>query len=1239
MTRPTLSPALDALLRSWLPRQRWFPVKSAHFSFEPVGSVTLEAPVPAATSPGAPTGDGGARFEVLLLAVTYPTADGDRTDVVQVPLSFRSLPLAGAGAALLGEIQADGGTPGGWVYDGVHDAAFIAAWLELMRSRGATAEGSATGELVASDHGLPHATGKVRVLSGEQSNSSVIVDDGTSAAILKFFRVLSEGQNPEVEIGAALTAGRTAEAPATLGWVTGEWTVTDGAVTDGKVGGRAARAELAVAHEFLAGGLDAWRLAVDAARTGTDFTAEAHALGVATATVHRRLAEALGTAAEAVPGGDIAPGVAQRVRQSWAEAGTAVGPFDEALQSLLARLAGTSAGQLQRIHGDLHLGQILQVPVAAGQPARWAILDFEGEPLRPVSERNFPDVPLRDVVGMLRSFDYAAGAAAREDDGAAVPEEWVDDCASAFLAGYAEVTPGTIDRDSPLFTALWLDKALYEVVYELRNRPDWLAIPVNASRRLLGSTGSGAPVEAAAEGKNMTGSARTERPGAPLPVDADTLARVAAGEHHAPHSVLGAHLDDYGHVTIRTVKHMAESVSVVTSAGTTPMTHESGGVWVAVLEPLDAGHVPDYRLEVRYEDQDAVRTDEPYRYLPTVGEIDLHLIGEGRHERLWDALGAHVQHYKSSLGDVDGVSFAVWAPNAQAVRVKGDFNGWDGRENSMRSLGSSGVWEIFIPGVMAGACYKFEIKTRHGHWVEKADPLAFGTEVPPLTASRVVEPSYVFKDEEWMKARAARDPHNAPMSVYEVHLGSWRVGLDYRQLAKELVEYVKWLGFTHVEFMPVAEHPFGGSWGYQVTSYFAPTSRFGHPDEFRHLVDELHQAGIGVLLDWVPAHFPKDAWALAKFDGEPLYEHSDPNLGEHPDWGTLIFDFGRSEVRNFLVANALYWLDEFHIDGLRVDAVASMLYLDYSRKEGQWQPNRFGGRENLEAISFLQEANATVYKTHPGAVMIAEESTAFPGVTAPTDQGGLGFGLKWNMGWMHDSLKYMAEDPYNRKWHHGTITFSMVYAYTENFLLPISHDEVVHGKGSMLRKMPGDRWQQLANLRAFLGYQWAHPGKQLIFMGTEFGQEAEWSEQYGLDWWLADIPAHRGVQLLTKDLNELYSSTPALYERDNDPEGFQWINGGDADRNVLSFIRRDADGNPLVVALNFSGAPHHDFRLGVPAAGQWREVLNTDADAYGGSGVTNGGPLTATGDGIDGQPASLTVTLPPLGAAYFKAAE
>lgn len=1231
MSQSTLTPTLEELLRQWLPRQRWFPVKSAEFSLAPVGGLILNE------------SSGEVGLEVFLAAVVSETADGGpRTDVVQVPLSYRREPLPGAEGALIGESDhADLGHR--WVYDAVHDPVFIAEWLELMRTEGTAAAGTASGHLSGAGQPLPRATGTVRVLSGEQSNSSVIVDDGASAAIVKFFRVLSAGRNPEVEVGAALSAARTSEVPATLGWVTGEWfpqrarTSSAGSGPETAAAGTA-QGELAVAHEFLAGGRDAWRLAVDAASAGADFTEQAHSLGHATATVHRRLAETLGVSSEAVPGGVIAPGVAQRVRQAWTEAGPAVGPHESELESLLEQLEGVPAGALQRIHGDLHLGQILQVPGHEGDSDRWAILDFEGEPLRPISERNFPDVPLRDVVGMLRSFDYAAGAAEREGSGARVPDSWVDDCAEAFLAGYLEVTPGTIDRNSPLFVALWLDKALYEVVYELRNRPDWLAIPVNASRRLLSKKGPGEPAAAAAEGKKMTGSAPTDRPQAPLHVDAHTLSRVAAGEHHAPHSVLGAHLDDYGHVTIRTVKHLAEAVTVVTAAGSMPMTHESEGVWVAVLEPLQAGHVPDYRLEVTYEGAEPVTVDEPYRYLPTVGEVDLHLIGEGRHETLWTVLGAHVQHYKSSLGDVDGVSFAVWAPNAEAVRVKGDFNAWDGRENSLRSLGSSGVWELFVPGVVAGACYKYEIKTKAGHWVEKADPLAFGTEVPPLTASRVVDSHYRFEDADWMKARAERDPHNSPMSVYEVHLGSWRLGLSYRELAKELVDYVQWLGFSHVEFMPVAEHPFGGSWGYQVTSYFAPTSRFGHPDEFRYLVDALHQAGIGVLLDWVPAHFPKDNWALAQFDGQPLYEHADPNLGEHPDWGTLIFDFGRTEVRNFLVANALYWLDEFHIDGLRVDAVASMLYLDYSREEGQWQPNRFGGRENLEAISFLQETNATVYKTHPGAVMIAEESTAFPGVTGPTSNGGLGFGLKWNMGWMHDSLKYASEDPVNRKWHHGTVTFSLVYAFTENFLLPISHDEVVHGKGSMLRKMPGDRWQQLANLRAFLGYQWAHPGKQLIFMGTEFGQEAEWSEQHGLDWWLADIPAHRGIQLLTKDLNELYKSTPALYSRDNEPGGFQWINGADADRNVLTFVRWDTEGNPLVVAVNFSGGPHKEYALGVPSAGAWTEVLNTDAPAYGGSGVLNAGNLTAEDEGLDGQPATLTVTLPPLGAAYFKPA-
>jgi 1,4-alpha-glucan branching enzyme len=1220
MSKENLNPSVEGLLRNWLPGKRWFPVKSPDFALEQVGGFSL------------PHADGDTQLEVVLLAVTHRTADGgSRTDVVQVPLSYRSQPLSEAPTALLGEFT-DPELGLRLVYDAVFDADFVTAWLELMRSEGKV--GGARGHLTRGRVELPANPTSVKVLSGEQSNTSVIIDDGDSAAIIKIFRVLAAGKNPEVELGAALTAAGTTEVPATLGWITGAW---DGPASNGSAaldGSIPATGELTVAHEFLLGGLDAWRLAVEAAAAGKDFTAEARGLGAATATVHARLAETFGTLDGQERGPEIIATVDRRVRGSWAEASSAVGPHDQQLDELLATLDPRDVGQLQRVHGDLHLGQILLVPGAEGQPGRWAILDFEGEPLRTIDERNSPDLPLRDVTGMLRSFDYAAGAATRENADANVPETWVDDCAAAFLEGYSEVTPGTIDRRSPLFVALWLDKALYEVVYELRNRPDWLSIPVNASRRILDNTSRGKHAAATAEGNDMTGSARTERPRVPLHVDSETLERVAAGAYHAPHSVLGAHLDDHGHVTIRTVKHLAKSVAVVTEAGRTEMSHEAHGVWTAVLEPLQAGHVPDYRLEVVY-DVEPVTIDDPYHYLPTVGEVDLHLIGEGRHERLWDVLGAHVQHYRSALSEVDGVSFAVWAPNAQAVRVKGDFNGWDGRSHGMRSLGSSGVWELFIPGVVAGACYKYEILTKSGHWIEKADPLAFGTEVPPLTASRVVDASYRFKDAEWMSARAGKDPHNSPMSVYEVHLGSWRLGLGYKELAKELVDYVKWLGFSHVEFMPVAEHPFGGSWGYQVTSYFAPTSRFGHPDEFRFLVDSLHQAGIGVLLDWVPAHFPKDAWALAQFDGQPLYEHSDPALGEHPDWGTLIFDFGRSEVRNFLVANALYWLEEFHIDGLRVDAVASMIYLDYSREEGQWRPNKFGGRENLEAISFMQEVNATVYKSHPGAIIIAEESTAFPGVTAPTNHGGLGFGLKWNMGWMHDSLKYISEDPINRKWHHGTITFSLVYAFTENFLLPISHDEVVHGKGSMLRKMPGDRWQQLANLRAFFAYQWAHPGKQLIFMGTEFGQEAEWSEQYGLDWFLADIPAHRGLQLLIKDLNELYTSTPALYQRDNEAGGFQWINGADADHNVLSFIRWDQNGKPLVCAVNFSGGPHKDYILGVPAAGEWTEVLNTDAETYGGSGVVNAGSLKASTPGTDGQPAALTVTLPPLGASWF----
>jgi 1,4-alpha-glucan branching enzyme len=519
--------------------------------------------------------------------------------------------------------------------------------------------------------------------------------------------------------------------------------------------------------------------------------------------------------------------------------------------------------------------------------------------------------------------------------------------------------------------------------------------------------------------------------------------------------------------------------------------------------------------------------------------------------------------------------------------------------------------------------------------VTRADPMARFTEVPPATGSVIGRSNYLWSDAEWMSQRAARDPHQGPMSVYELHLGSWRPGLSYREAADELIDYVTGMGFTHVEFLPLAEHPFGGSWGYQVTGYYAPTSRFGHPDDFRLLVDRLHQAGIGVIMDWVPAHFPKDEWALARFDGEALYEHSDPRVGEHPDWGTYVFNFGDSQVRNFLVANALYWLEEFHIDGLRVDAVASMLYLDYSRNDGEWVPNVHGGRENLEAISFLQEVNATAYKRNPGIVMIAEESTSFPGVTRPSDGSGLGFGLKWNMGWMHDSLQYIHEDPMWRAHHHDEITFSFVYAFSENFLLPISHDEVVHGKGSLLHKMPGDQWRKLANVRVYLASMWAHPGKQLLFMGSEFGQPSEWSEQRGLDWWILDQPAHQGLQRLVGQLNRIYREQPALWEQDNTARGFELLTS-DAGDNVLAFLRWSRGGEAIACLMNFGGNPVGPYRIGLPHAGTWTEILNSDAAEFGGSGIGNLGAVQATADEWQGRPASAELTLPPLAALWLK---
>lgn len=619
----------------------------------------------------------------------------------------------------------------------------------------------------------------------------------------------------------------------------------------------------------------------------------------------------------------------------------------------------------------------------------------------------------------------------------------------------------------------------------------------------------------------------------------------------------------------------------------------------------------------------------------TLGELDMYLITEGRHENLWDVLGAHVR--RDSEGELIGTAFAVWAPNARSVSLICDNNFWDRKTNPMIPLGSNGLWEIFLPDLGPGTKYKFAVEGRDGKWVDHADPMARQTEVPPHTASIVNESNYQWSDAPWMTDRAMYQPWKSPISVYEVHLGSWKPGLSYRELAKELGDYVLSQGFTHIEFLPVTEHPYSPSWGYQVTSYFAPTSRFGTPDDFRYLVDELHKKGIGVLLDWVPAHFPKDEWALARFDGTALYEHEDPRLGEHPDWGTLIFNFGRNEVRNFLVSSALYWFEEFHIDGLRVDAVASMLYLDYSRKEGEWVPNEFGGRENLAAVRFLQEATATAYKRFPGIMMIAEESTAWGGVTKPTSENGLGFGFKWNMGWMHDTLKYLHHEPVHRVYHHNEITFSILYAWSENFLLPLSHDEVVHGKGALVNKFPGDRWQKVATLRALYGYMWAHPGKKLLFMGSEFAQNDEWRESQSLDWHLTQYEEHSGVQQLISDINHEYQNAPALWQKDVMSSGFQWLIGDDGSGNTLAFARWANDGSALISVTNFSPVPHERYRLPVPKSGPWKEIINTDSLKYGGSGFVNS-DLVLTDVESHGCENSLLMRLPPLATIWISQA-
>ena len=714
------------------------------------------------------------------------------------------------------------------------------------------------------------------------------------------------------------------------------------------------------------------------------------------------------------------------------------------------------------------------------------------------------------------------------------------------------------------------------------------------------------------------------------------IGRLARGEHHDPHAILGAHSAERGTI-IRAFHPDANGAALVApNGGTAPMEPVGNGLWAGGVADLAPGQFA-YRIRFSFPDGNAWELDDPYRFSPTLGEVDLHLIAEGTHERLYDVLGAHPRTHEG----VAGVSFAVWAPNAKSVRIVGDFDRWDGRLMPMRSLGATGVWELFVPGIGSGELYKFEILGNDGKLRLKADPLSFAMQVRPETASRVWDPSaYAWTDDAWMSERTTRDPYRLPMAAYEVHLGSWMRNddgswLGYRQAAKELVDHCRAFGFTHVELLPVAEHPFDGSWGYQVTGYFAPTARFGNPDDFAALVDTLHNAGIGVIVDWVPAHFPTDDFALRRFDGTALYEHADPQRGEHPDWGTLIFDFGRPEVRNFLVANALFWFDRYHIDGLRVDAVASMLYLDYSREAGEWTPNVHGGRENLEAVTFLREMNERVYGRFPGVMTIAEESTSFPGITRPTYLGGIGFGFKWDMGWMHDTLEYFSEDPVHRRFHHDRLTFRGLYVGTEQFVLPLSHDEVVHGKGSLLRKMPGDDWQRFANLRALLVNMWGQPGKKLIFMGAELAPWTEWSHDHALPWELLDAPMHGGVAHFMEDLGRVYLSSPALWEADHDADGFAWIDASDVESSVYAWIRRGG-GEVAVVILNLTPIPRHGYRLGLPLAGRWVEAINSDSEHYGGSNLGNLGGVEAIGESWHGQPASAVLTLPPLSGLILR---
>ena len=1111
------------------------------------------------------------------------------------------------------------------------------------------------------------ANASVRSVGTEQSNVTLIADE---RIVLKLYRRLREGIQPEIEIARFLTEQTAFKStPAYLGM--GEYRPDDGVPS-----------ALVVLFAFVNNQGDCWNTIADALESALDEEAmwpggqtaptdEAKPpysfpldlpilIGRRTGEMHAAFAvdtDDADFAREPIVAEDISFWVAA-VRRDCDCMFRAVNELGEVphsatvellrllndarndIECRLDALAETSAaGMKTRIHGDYHLGQIL---VAHDDVC---IIDFEGEPGRPFDERRAKTSPLRDVAGMLRSFDYAAHfaldrIAARSTE---LPErllshahawrKWAD---RAFLEAYwstLEGTPGDIADRAAARAQLELfliQKAIYEITYEIGNRPHWIAIPVQGLARTDRKASDGR------NGIEMKASPKAAGEGRDWRPDKAEIDAIVSGSHGDAFAVLGPHATADGGVSVRVFAPEAEMVQLVAAEGDGVLCrleklHPDG---LFASEPRKEAGLRRYRLRLARAGR-SWDIEDAYRFPHYLGEMDVHLLAEGSHQKLYDKLGAH----PLTLDGVDGVAFAVWAPHAQRVSVVGDFNSWDGRRHPMRRRLEAGVWEIFIPHVAAGALYKYEIIGPENTPLPlKADPVSFSQEAPPATASRVcaVHAELPAADDAWMQTRASAHERSAPISIYEVHLGSWRRGennafLDYDRLADELIAYVRDLGFTHVELLPVSEHPFTGSWGYQPIGLYAPSARFGPPEAFQRFVVRMHQAGIGVIVDWVPAHFPSDAHGLVRFDGTALYEHEDPRLGFHHDWNTLIYNFGRREVANFLEANALFWFDRYRVDGLRVDAVASMLYLDYSRDAGKWVPNMYGGRENLEAVAFLRNLNTRVYEAFPDVMTIAEESTAWPQVSRPVDGGGLGFGYKWNMGWMHDTLTFMSQDPVHRRFHYGQMTFGLVYAFAENFVLPLSHDEVVHGKGSLLAKMPGDRWQKFANLRAYLGFMWTHPGKKLLFMGGEFGQEREWNHDRALDWHLLAERDHRGVQSLVRDLNKLYRDLTVLHERDCETAGFEWVVADDSDQSVLAFLRHGSKkGDTALIVCNFTPVVRHCYKCGVPHAGRWRERLNSDAAQYGGSNVGNGASIRAAAAPSHGQPASLELTLPPL---------